>query len=74
VLGVKIEDLCNAPEVAVKVTNEAGGVVDAEFADAFQELAGLKLGLCTQGGTESAIVSGLGTIKPDEGSLTVSSE
>jgi len=75
VLGTKIEDLCSAPTVAVKLTNEAAGTVDAEFSDAFQELAGLVLGECTQGGKESAIVEGLATIlHTTGGALAVSSE
>lgn len=71
ILGAEVEELCTAPTTAVQLTNEAGGVVDAQFSDAFQELAGLKLGECG-GRLETAIVEGLGTIKPDEGSLTVS--
>jgi hypothetical protein len=70
-----LEDLCGVAQTAVKMTNEAGGVVDALFEDAFQTLAELKLGNCNQGGAESAIVEGLGTIKLTSGeALTVSSE
>jgi hypothetical protein len=70
-----IEDLCTALEVAVKLTNEAGGIVDNEFSDAFQELAGLKLGSCSLGGLESAVTTGLASLLLASGeSLSVSSE
>lgn len=74
VLGVKVSEECTAPETAVKLTNEAGGTVDGEFSDAFQELAGLKLGNCTLGGSESAEVNGLGVTLESGVTLTVSSE
>jgi len=74
-MGNGIEDLCEAPELAAKLTNEAGGVVDVEDSDAFQELAGLTLGICSLGGAGSAVVEGLGTLLLASGeALTVSSE
>jgi hypothetical protein len=69
----KISELCSAAETAVQLTNEAGGVVDATFSDAFQTLAGLALANCTVGGNEEGEVTGLGTITPDAGSLEISS-
>jgi hypothetical protein len=54
------------------LTNEPGGVIDAETGDAFTELAGLKLGSCTLGGTESAILTGLGTVSVPGVAITVS--
>jgi hypothetical protein len=66
------EDLCESPEVAVKATNVVGGTVDLEFSDAFQELAGLKLGTCALGGAESAVVTGLGELKDPATTITVS--
>jgi len=75
VLGTKVEDLCEAAEVSTKLTNEANGTVDIEFSDPFQELSGLKLGHCTIGGNESAVVTGLGTMLLTSGALLdVSSE
>jgi hypothetical protein len=75
ILGVTINELCTTPTTAVKVTNETGGVVDQEFKDAFQTLAGLTLAECTLGGKESAEVTGLGTEKLTSGAaLTASSE
>ena len=75
VLGTKVTDECTSAEVAVQLTNETGGIVDGNFSDAFQELAGLKLGTCTIGGSESAVVTGLGSILLTSGTaLTVSSE
>jgi len=74
-MGNGVEDLCTALEVAVKLTNEAGGIVDNEFGDPFQELAGLKLGNCSVGGAESAVTEGLASQLLASGeSLTVSSE
>ena len=74
-MGNSVEDLCEAPELAVKLTNLAGGIVDNEFSDAFQTLAGLNLGTCTVGGANSAIVEGLAEQLLASGeSLTVSSE
>ena len=57
---------------ALRLTNEGTGV-DAEFSDAFQTLAGGALFTCGEGGTESAEVNGLATIKdPETGTLAVS--
>jgi hypothetical protein len=70
ILGIAVSELCTAPVTAIQLTNEAAGV-DATFSDAFQELAELKLGECGER-PETAIVEGLGTIKPDAGTLTVS--
>jgi hypothetical protein len=73
-LGITSSETCSAAETAVKLTNEAGGVVDAEFSDLFQTLATLKLGNCTSGGAESAEVNGLATVSETGTTLTVSSE
>jgi hypothetical protein len=73
--GVKVTELCTAPEAAFEVSNNAGGTVDALFSEAIQTLSNLKLGTCSIGGAETAEVKGLGTISPvGGGSLTVSSE
>ena len=75
VLGTKVTDECTIPEVAIQLTNEAGGTVDGNFSDAFQELAGLKLGTCTIGGAESFVINGLmSTLLTSGTALTVSSE
>jgi hypothetical protein len=67
-------ELCSAPEAAVHATNVGTEAVDAEFSEAFTELVGLKLALCTMFNSESGIVEGLGTILHlGGGSLTVSS-
>ena len=43
--------------------------------DAFTELAGLKLGTCTLGGTESGVLEGSGVIRLSQGGeLSASSE
>src|ERR1700684_197523 len=74
-MGNGIEDLCEAPELAVKLTNLVGGIVDNEFSDAFQTLAGLNLGTCTTGAALAAVIEGLGEQLLASGeSLTVSSE
>lgn len=71
VLGISMNELCEAPTTAVAITN--GPPVTATFSEAFQELAELKLGSCA-GRAETAIVEGSATITPDAGTLTVSSE
>ena len=73
VLGVSVNELCQAPTIAADLSNEAGGVVDLGFSDAFQELAELKLGECG-GRAETYILEGVLRTTPDAGSLTVSSE
>lgn len=74
-MSTGIEDLCFSAETAVKLTNEAGGVVDNEFSEAFQLLAGLTNGTCNLGGANSGVVESLGTLLLASGeSLTVSSE
>jgi hypothetical protein len=74
ILGMTTSETCTANETVAQVTNEAGGVVDAEFSGAFQELAGLKLDTCTLGGAESGELSGLITILEAGVTLAVSSE
>jgi hypothetical protein len=72
---IPFSELCEAAETAVKLTNEAGGTIDAEFSDPFQTLAGLPLGTCSSGGANSGEVTGLGIILDAEGpTLAVSSE
>jgi hypothetical protein len=73
VLGVTASETCTAAEAAVEVTNEAGGVIDNTFSDAFQELAGLKLANCSVGGNETGEVNGLGTTSESGVTLTASS-
>jgi hypothetical protein len=73
ILGVSANELCQAPTIVSDLTNVAGGTVDEEFSDAFQELAELKLGECG-GRPETFILEGLLTVKPASGALTVSSE
>jgi hypothetical protein len=69
----KVSELCSAAETAVELTNEANGTVHSEFSDAFQALAGLKLGTCGVGGVETGEVNGLEIITPDAGTLEISS-
>jgi hypothetical protein len=74
-MALGISELCEAAESAVELTNsELEGSVDATTSDAFQLLAGLKLGTCTLGGVETAELEGLATILDLEGvgSLAVS--
>jgi len=73
-MGNSTSDECTTVEGASKVTNEAGGLVDGEFSEAFTELAGLKLANCSTAGAEHGIVEGLGTTLTSEGALTASSE
>jgi hypothetical protein len=74
-MGSGTSDLCESAVSAAKVTNEAGGVLDAEFSESFTELTGLELGNCNTAGAKTGIVEGLGTTKLLEtGTLTVSSE
>jgi hypothetical protein len=73
ILGIKAEELCTAPVTAIELTNEAAGTVKSVFSDAFQELAGFKLGSCGEH-NEVAEVSGTGQITPvGGGTLAVSS-
>jgi hypothetical protein len=66
-------DLCTSSEAITKLTNEANGTVDVLFQEAFTELAGLKLAVCTLGG-ETGIIEGLGImLLTGGGSLSVSS-
>jgi hypothetical protein len=75
VLGVKVTDTCEEPEVVTELTNEAGGLVDVKFSRAFQELAGLGAGACSIGGGGSAVATGLVSALLTSGTaLTVSSE
>jgi hypothetical protein len=75
VLGTKVTDNCASTELATELVNDPGGDVDVKFSDPFQELAGLKLGTCTVGGAESAVIDGLATQLLTSGTaLTVSSE
>jgi hypothetical protein len=74
VLGITTSETCTSTETAVLLTNEANGTVDGEFSDAFQTLAGLKLGNCTVGGAETAEVNGLGITLESGVTLSVSSE
>jgi hypothetical protein len=73
VAGISVSELCTVAVAAGELTNEAGGTVDGVASDAFQELAGLKLGECA-GHAEVAEVSGLGLLLLTSGNaLTVSS-
>ena len=73
VLGVSVSELCTAPTTAIEITNEAGGLVDAVFSDAFQELAGLELGECS-GRAKTSELTGLETLLLTSGApLTASS-
>jgi hypothetical protein len=74
-MSLKINETCEAAETATQVTNEANGTVDATFSEAFQILAGLKLGNCSLGGAETSEVNGLGIILDSGGgTLAASSE
>jgi hypothetical protein len=72
----KAEGASETGEGVSESTNVTGGVED-HFSDALTELLALKLGECTQGGKETAIVEGTGVLKlasPSTEELTVSSE
>jgi len=72
ILGVAVEELCEAGITATELKNEGNNVINT-FSDAFQELAGFKLGACG-GRAETAEVKGPGTITPvGGGTLAVSS-
>lgn len=67
-------ELCEAAEGASAATNETMNV-NGEFSEVLTELIGLKLGNCTVGGNEVAVVEGLGiTLDTEGGNLQVSSE
>jgi hypothetical protein len=73
ILGIKAEELCTASVMAIELTNEAAGTVKWVFSDAFQELAGFKLGTCGSN-AEVTEVLGTGQITPvGGGTLAVSS-
>ena len=75
ILGITTNELCSATETAVQTTNEAGGLVDQSFSDAFQTLAELNLGNCTAGGNGTTEFIGLTTLLLTSGTaLTASSE
>ncbi len=70
-----VQDECTSARGVTKLTNEAGGTVDAMFEEAFTELAGLELATCLKGGAKTGVVEGLGLISlVGGGTLTVSSE
>lgn len=74
VLGTTIVDECTAAESIVELKLE-GTALLAVDSDAFTELAGLKLGTCTLGGTESGVLEGSGVIRLSQGGeLSASSE
>jgi hypothetical protein len=72
---IPTSELCEFPEGAVvQATNEVTNV-NAEFTEAFTELAGFKLANCSIGGAEKDVVEGLVIILDTEGgNLQVSSE
>ena len=74
ILGAAVSELCEAEPGVAKLTNEAGGTVDAEFSDAFQVLAGGKLATCTNGGAETGEMNGLEIVLVAGTSLSVSEE
>lgn len=74
ILGVTTTDECTAPESVVELKLE-GTTLLAVTSEAFTELAGLKLGTCSLGGAESAVLEGEAQITLVEGGeLTASSE
>jgi hypothetical protein len=74
ILGVTGTELCTTPSTAIEIKNEAGGVVNSDFSDAFQALAELKLGACGER-AETFEIAGLGTdILTSGAALTASSE
>jgi hypothetical protein len=72
-LGVKATDECNANTEGVAEAKNVAGGVEGVFSEAFTELAGLKLALCSSSGEETGIVEGTGLITTTEAPLTVSS-
>jgi hypothetical protein len=69
-----ITDECTATEAGSELTL-SGTTLLGNFSEAFNELAGIKLGNCSLGGTESGVVEGGGAIVLNEGGeLTASSE
>jgi len=74
ILGVKSSDECTTATAASELTLEGTSLL-GNFTDAFTELAGLKLGVCTFAGGETGIVEGGGTFAlTGGGELTASSE
>jgi len=72
VLGIKGSESCTTMTGASSATNVTGGV-EGTFTDAFTELMGLKLALCSGSKTETGIVAGKGvTVTSLAGPLTVS--
>jgi hypothetical protein len=72
VLGVKGAEECTGALGAGSATNVTGGVEDS-FTDAFTELMGLKLGLCSGNKEETGVAQGSGeTVTSLAGPLTVS--
>ncbi len=71
IVGTKVNELCTFPELAAEAIDEVGGSVLLKFSDAFQVLAGLKLGECPH--VETGEVTGSVLVLPTAGMLTVSS-
>jgi hypothetical protein len=60
-LGVSVVDECTTAESVLELKLE-GTTLLAVDSDAFTELAGPKLGMCTFGGTESGVLEGTGVV------------
>ncbi len=74
ILGMAITDECTAAESILELKLE-GSTLLAVDSEAFNELAGIKLGTCTLGGAESGVLEGSGIISlPQGGELSASSE
>jgi hypothetical protein len=70
-----ISDECKTPESASELTLEGATLLVLDSDTITTELAGLKLGTCSLGGPETAILEGGGTISDAEGGeLTTSSD
>ncbi len=69
-----VTDECTASELTTEMSLEGTTLLN-NFSEAFTELAGLKLANCTQGGTETGIIEGGGSLSlTGGGELTASSE
>jgi len=74
ILGVRATDECKATEGAAELTLVGASLV-VEDSEAFTELAGFKLGVCSFAGGETAVLEGSGIISlSGGGELAASSE
>ncbi len=66
IFGIKFVDECTASEGVAELALEGTTLLE-KFSKAFNELAGVKLANCTQGGSESGVIEGEGSFTLNEG-------